>query len=204
MLDDDPFFLHDDELPGRGRTYGYEIGWRIWTLIPSGELESYLQSSYTWPINRSIIAHKRPEGTWSICGLHCFNSFDTLMLWASRLVGGPCGDIVYGRVALWGHVIEAKRGFMSTHAFPLSLQVVPAHATQWEHSPEINTWLTRALALYQLPKETEKWTLEISSDKERSRPLRFPPLQIEPHQAPPGFCRRLTARLTGIRKSDVS
>lgn len=104
------------------------VGWRAWGLVPSaprarvGPHTSWFLTSvfakHTWPPRRRMSAHcpscSRPPAVLCSCGLYAFHSIEDLPLC-------PYQACVLGSVSGWGRVVEHRRGWRSTYAYPVSL-----------------------------------------------------------------------------------
>lgn len=134
-------------------TFGTEplIGWRCWKvasyLTLDGErgpvLISWSRIAQPWLPGRATEAqckrtttgalyyaalHAAPQSSCS-CGLWAFRSRDDLD--AEDLLNSR-DSIVFGRVALWGRVLEFARGYRAQFAYPLGLMAYDdQYAVDW-------------------------------------------------------------------------
>lgn len=104
---------------------GEITGWRIW-LLRGGMLRSVYVNHYTWPPGKALEAAEMSSRIWGdgsgglrVPGFHAYKSLPDLhkyygYRWSRR-------DTVYGRVALWGDVVEHKLGYRAQFAKPLSI-----------------------------------------------------------------------------------
>lgn len=120
------------------------VGWRAWLVLREGEdfrLGSVLYDALWLPrtelvaccLGRSLPWRRRPEhvppGRRCRCGIYAAKEPEHA---ASYLEGGSWGDAlcvlrVIGTVALWGRVVECRRGWRASHAYPKSIYVPPTH-----------------------------------------------------------------------------
>jgi hypothetical protein len=124
------------------------IGWRIWRLL-AGNGEVRLGSVVypaAWQPGEPLRAeceklprrsHDAPDGRCE-CGIYAARE---LTPWAHYLRVG--GDRVFGRVLLWGDVVEARGGWRGARAAPVELYV-PARLDEAEAVAD-------ALAAYRVP-----------------------------------------------------
>lgn len=124
---------------------GEIVAWRLWKLDKSGYLHS-ISSRYTW------YPDEIAEGDVNRAGIYAFKSIH-----GARILGASyasCSDqIVMGRVALWGDVIEHQRGYRAQYAKPLSLGwVEEKYKRQWFNFNG-KAALRRSLKLYKVPYE---------------------------------------------------
>lgn len=163
--------LYGDDLPGQGRTYAHEVGWRFWFVRERDSLlTSVLKGKEAWPpdcgmearcqdigLSSKLVTDHKSPGKPGVChcGFHAVRTFDTLFRYNTFLVlpealtevndeRNPLP--VYGRVALWGETFEHEGGFRSRYAFPLSLSPVRMDLPD----PPL---VERARALYKVPGE---------------------------------------------------
>jgi hypothetical protein len=120
------------------------VGWRSW-LVVSVEGELVLCSPMylmLWPPGEAVVAscqtRSRPAGVvawpphpvpWELChcGIHASQSAQSAVSYASapnlarhiHEVEQP----VFGRVSLWGLVVECEHGWRAEHAYPAALHV---------------------------------------------------------------------------------
>jgi hypothetical protein len=104
------------------------VGWKIWRVEVAEDrtrLRSVLYGSL-WPPGRPAVAdckklflarHEAPDELCE-CGIHVAKS---LAAWRHYLNVG--GDRVFGRVLLWGDLLEGTRGWRGAAAYPLELYV---------------------------------------------------------------------------------
>lgn len=103
------------------------VGWRAWLLLAPGTTETGGESGWllhsvfgggVWPPRRRMSAACAlcpcvPTLQCS-CGLYAFRSMEDLPLSCDRVC-------VLGSVSGWGRVIEHRRGWRSTFAYPITL-----------------------------------------------------------------------------------
>lgn len=124
--------------------------WRAWRVVhKDGEWSLHRDRDFSlgsivqrtlWPAGEALVAEclgRRPFGrlrrmhrhdapeTRCECGIYAAS----LELVGQYVAEAPCRGVarVLGRVALWGTVIECKRGFRASHAYPTRIYV-PADA----------------------------------------------------------------------------
>jgi hypothetical protein len=127
-------------------------GWKIWRVEHDEErtrLRSVLFGSL-WVPGRPAVAdckrvrrvrHEAPVGGCE-CGIHAAKELEE---WSLYLRVGSA-DRVFGRVLLWGGVLEGERGWRGSFAYPLSI-VVPEAVRDGEA-------VARGLLAYGVPVET--------------------------------------------------
>ena len=138
-LDPQPPFPEEEPEPTH-RTPDYShylMGWRLWTIRPfSTLLESYFSAYGEWPTGKthqaecfflsssryflSFPKHKTsPPYRYCGCGIYAFKS---PMSFVPSDIYGPL--YVYGKVALWGKILEHTGGYRAQYAYPLELWVI--------------------------------------------------------------------------------
>ncbi len=121
-------FYH--RVPGSKPVPGYVEGWRRWRLreMPEGLRLLSLWDDSVWPARARMAAHRRLSchgaGLYAYRRLHLAVRDATAFQGAGpRSLAGPQPQ-VFGRVALWGRVIECERGWQGEFGYPQVLYVV--------------------------------------------------------------------------------
>lgn len=112
-----------DELPGRGRTFGYYTGYRAWRVEHKELCSLFITDS--WPKNETCIALRKAGPVSADLGIHIQahrNDAEKFLGVLSLNMFWSC--IVVGRVAFWGHVVEHEKGWRAQYAYPLCLVAV--------------------------------------------------------------------------------
>ena len=105
------------------------IGYRRWRVrVIRGKLTLLsILHTYDWPMQKPLIAeckcshinyvHLGPDinTLTSDCGIYAYKSYELM----SEDI--PQHDGIFGRVALWGRVVEAEKGYKATKAYPLQI-----------------------------------------------------------------------------------
>jgi hypothetical protein len=121
------------------------VGWKVWR-VADGVLLSVLYGD-RWPVEEPVratcrrhthVAHEAPSPSCE-CGIHAGRE---LGAWDHYLAVGP-EERVFGRVLLWGAVLEGRAGWRGELARPVEIFVPPAVAG----APEV----ARALQAYGVP-----------------------------------------------------
>jgi hypothetical protein len=162
------------------------VGWRYWR-VESCALTSLTRSVY-WPALERYEAdcrlstrHGAPPAAECHCGVYAAKNLDTLKDLATPNMRLP---LVVGKVALWGRVIPAERGYRAQYGYPKRLWLV------WESLEPLEQPGARRIELaaaYGVTVEfcDAEWALS-------SHPLhRPPPMPGTPSDVPPTR-RRLT------------
>jgi hypothetical protein len=145
------------------------VGWRYWR-VQSFALSS-LTRSVQWPAMnryeadcRLIARHGAIPAAECHCGIYAAKDLDTLKELATPNVRLP---LVVGKVALWGRVIPAERGYRAQYGYPRRLWLVWESLEPLEHPGAQRIELAAA---YGVPVQfcDAEWALS-------SRPLRQPP-----------------------------
>ena len=113
------------------------MGWRAWSVSVGREGARLRSPLYDedWPVGRPLTASCRagaghaPADPSCSCGVHAVVSAAGA---ARYLVGRDDPGVVHrvlGRVALWGAVVEAERGWRGELAYPVHLLVPTRHAS---------------------------------------------------------------------------
>jgi hypothetical protein len=111
------------------------VGWRLWRVGIDDDLKLRLRSLYreTWwtPAERttatcSLVGRERHEpAEWDcICGIYAYKEPYRTRFKNDAFYRPSEATLVVGTVKLWGHVIEAGRGYRAQHAYPDRLYVV--------------------------------------------------------------------------------
>lgn len=121
--------LREIPMPGekkeRERVFltSYLVGWRDWRLDAGGRLRSrntfHHSDECIWPIKepmRSRCGHLYgpPSIECGNCGIHAHKTQEQLFAIAKR-------PEVWGRIALWGVVVEFEEGYQAEYAYPIEL-----------------------------------------------------------------------------------
>jgi hypothetical protein len=157
-------------LPEHGRAPDYcepVVGWRVWHAVAAGhELvsvfrhavwphEGALQAICTWRVFGVRARHSRDghPAPWPDCqcGIYAAQpkAFSDYLDDYIACIGGHISKkrlLVFGRVSLWGTVVEHDLGWRASHAYPERLFVVPGRA-----DPETVTSAIRGLGRYGVP-----------------------------------------------------
>lgn len=116
-------------VPFAGIHVGEIIGWRAWRVVDC--LLMSMTANYVWPWHRlaegnvdrevSVSGSRRYIPT----GIYAFKS----SVHAHDLAAYEAGPFfaVYGRVALWGEVVEHERGYRAQYARVLSIDGIASH-----------------------------------------------------------------------------
>jgi hypothetical protein len=96
------------------------VGWRSWTL-ENGRLYSVTQR-WVWPVGEELravcdIGHNRPPRLKCGCGIYALQTLHHLRSSAYFR------NDVFGKVSLWGRVLEADDGYRAEFAYPKVLYV---------------------------------------------------------------------------------
>lgn len=103
------------------------VGWKVWR-VEDGELLSVLYGD-RWPLDEPAraacrrhvhVGHEAPS-PWCECGIHAGRE---LGAWDHYLAVGR-EERVFGRVLLWGSVVEGARGWRGELARPVEIFVPP-------------------------------------------------------------------------------
>jgi hypothetical protein len=141
--------------------------WRVWRIVSvDGELglSSVVQSTI-WPAGRSFVAeclrrrtlperlrrrarHEAPHADCE-CGIYAGGPSEIRRYLTEPLARSTLAR-VFGRVALWGQVVECERGYRASRAYPLEL-FVPADARR-RRNDDLEG-LALALSRYEVPVE---------------------------------------------------
>lgn len=115
-------------------------GWRVWRVARAGEADAYrllsLAQEVVWEPREELVAdcrrcrllprlrrrgrHDSPGETCS-CGIYA-TQLERLE-WFLDERTWPTPPYVFGRVLLWGRVIECERGWRASHAYPEEIYV---------------------------------------------------------------------------------
>jgi hypothetical protein len=140
------------------------VGWRTWLVVSEGEgfrLRSVVYDTVWFP-HKELIArclHRAFSFPWRRrsehvppargcpCGIYAAREAEEA---ASYLEGFGWGDTlsvhrVIGTVSLWGRVVECRRGWRGSHAYPKRIYVPATRAPYWlraERAEEIALALT--------------------------------------------------------------
>ena len=102
------------------------VGWRYWR-VESSVLTSLTRSVH-WPALgryeagcRLVARHGPVPAVECHCGIYAARDLDTLKELATPNVRVP---LAVGKVALWGRVIPAERGYRAQYGYPLRLWLV--------------------------------------------------------------------------------
>ncbi len=99
---------------------GEIIAWRLWRL-KEGRLHSYYMDHIAWPHGEPLQVDER-VGDYSGSGIHAYKTLKNLKHRYCFAFGMASIDqVVYGKVALWGEVVEHEEGYRAEFAKPLSL-----------------------------------------------------------------------------------
>ena len=108
---------------------GSIAAWRAWGVADDGSLMS-VYSRVRWPA-RTALEADRPISLSHGKGIFAWKDPDFLEKWvACAIILNRRGDfalagrgIAWGRVSLWGRVVEHEDGWRATKAYPLDLKV---------------------------------------------------------------------------------
>lgn len=153
------------------------VGWRYWR-VESSALTSLTRSVYWPPLKRyeadcRLSARHGPvPAAQCHCGIYAAKDLDTLKELATPNVRLP---LVVGKVALWGRVIPAERGYRAQYGYPKRLWLV------WESLEPLEQPGARRIELaaaYGVPVEfcDAEWAL---SSHPVHRPLAAPGAQSD-------------------------
>lgn len=98
-------------IPGLGEVAGCVVAWRAWNDSPEG-LRSVTMKETIWKPGEVMTACCMDD----MCGSH--ERFGTSGIWA--LKARPDFGTVWGKVALWGEVIEHEKGYRCEHSYPIA------------------------------------------------------------------------------------
>ena len=126
------------------------VGWRSWLVVREGgdfRLRSVLYDA-VWLPRKELIArclHRRLSIPWHksarhraparecACGIYAASDPEEAVsyLQGRAWADGPSVHRVVGTVALWGHVVECKRGWRASYAYPKAIYVPPTREPFW-------------------------------------------------------------------------
>ena len=100
-----------------GTQFGEITGWRMWRIY-QGSLKAYSQDAL-WvhgvPMQAKKVPDHKHEGIWAFK--------DKERAYKKMLTGGHLGeDAVYGKVRLWGQIVEHEHGYRAEYALIESLE----------------------------------------------------------------------------------
>ena len=108
----------------------YKTGYRLWNVgrrSPLSPLKEFFLGSVTitgpnWPFSEKsesrcfrYLEHNSPVFDCK-CGIHAFSKMEYMK---DNWIRKGC---IYGKVALWGRLIEHENGFRSQFAYPISIE----------------------------------------------------------------------------------
>lgn len=145
------------------------VGWRSWLVVREGEdfrLRSVLYDA-VWLPRKELIArclHRRLSISWRkpikhsaparecACGIYAASDPAEAIsyLEGRSWTEGPCVHRVIGPVALWGHVVECKRGWRASHAYPKAIYVPATREPFWLSVEQVDE-VALNLADYDVP-----------------------------------------------------
>ena len=107
------------------------VGWRTWRVGRRAQRRAELiapLAGVPWPARQPMVAscgsrRHSPPGDHCPCGLYAVSDPGTLG-W------GPSDHEVLGAVALWGRIVEGRRGWRASHAYPRFLITGPGIAAE--------------------------------------------------------------------------
>jgi len=108
--------------------YNEESGWILKSVTfhrfvwPAVEAAEGTCPDSVYSFNRGC---KEPPGATHFCGIHALKLFRYVkeQSWGGRCPQRSAGVCVYGRVYLWGRVVEGKDGYRSQYAYPSELWI---------------------------------------------------------------------------------
>lgn len=105
------------------------VGYRLWEIRPAGR-QAFLESVTTrtvWPVGEPCEAHMLTQHIiigWP-SGIHAFKTAHTRSEYEENYgIKDTTAPIAFGKVALWGRVVEHAHGYRAQYAYPLSLVVL--------------------------------------------------------------------------------
>jgi hypothetical protein len=149
------------------------VGWRTWLVVQEGggfRLRSVVYDAL-WPARKELVARclrrsralwfpwrRRPEhaspGGGCGCGIYAAGEPEEAASYLEERSWGDASSVqtVIGTVSLWGRVIECRRGWRASHAYPHAIYVP---ATRDREPLRVETGQAVALALtdYGVPVE---------------------------------------------------
>lgn len=96
-----------------GVTAGEIIGYRAWMLDSKGFLRGMFMSDYVW-LPGKVEHAPVVDRTWG-AGLHAFKTLADAKA-QYGMYATPTASVAFGRVALWGEVIEHESGYRAEYA----------------------------------------------------------------------------------------
>jgi hypothetical protein len=156
------------------------VGWRSWLVVREGEdfrLSSVLYEAL-WTPHKELIArclHRRLTIPWRkriehappadecACGIYAAREPEEALSYIDGRGWAEAMSVhrVIGRVSLWGHVVECRRGWRASRAYPKAIYVPPTRAPFWLGVEDVDA-IALALTDYGVPVELV--------DEEASRP----------------------------------
>jgi len=126
--------LFEIDKPNLSRTIemGEIEAYRIWGVLPTGYLHSWVVSQHIWVPNTIMIA--KPTRLTHVCymnkrkgviepiiqifpdallGIHAWKTLNRARFYYANVTYTP---VIVGKIHMWGDVIEHKFGYRSTHA----------------------------------------------------------------------------------------
>ena len=95
------------------------IGWRVWRVTKSGKFILSPHTPEVWVPGEAVTADSTPSPDGAT-GLYACRTQSEL--WENQMLGRyGVPDIVWGRVSMWGTVIEHVGGYRATHMYPMSI-----------------------------------------------------------------------------------
>jgi hypothetical protein len=98
------------------------VAWRSWMVSPfTDELKSYngtVWTPYEWL--KAKCANQICGGLGCSCGIYCMKSPEYLTDEGYGFSSGFRYTRIYGEVYLKGHILQAKKGYRASHAYPKS------------------------------------------------------------------------------------
>ena len=138
-LEDVPFFIEPIE------------SFRAWRVLEHPKRGLMLRSithKVGWPHRKPMIAHclHQLKPTWNEkphtapnvlhrCGIYSVKTMEDALRW-----GQASPNICWGKVAIWGHVLRYKLGYISEYAYPrgpLQLKIDPKFGNHGEVAHEL-------------------------------------------------------------------